>query len=79
MAVAYKLRRAAPSDHGVAPGELIEATIANKGGIMIDDAWLGFGVIVLDVRIGKGAVVGAGAVVTHDVPDGAIAVGVPVL
>jgi acetyltransferase-like isoleucine patch superfamily enzyme len=43
-----------------------------------DDAWLGYGVIVLDgVRIGKGAVVGAGAVVTHDIPEGAIAVGVP--
>jgi len=29
------------------------------------------------VRIGKGAIVGAGSVVTRDVPDGAIAVGVP--
>lgn len=69
-----------PYDHGVAPGELIKKQpLQTKGGIIIDDdAWLGFGVIVLDgVRIGKGAVVGAGAVVTQDVPDGAIAVGVP--
>ena len=69
-----------PYDHGVAPGELIaKQPLQTKGGIIIDDdAWLGFGVIVLDgVRIGKGAVVGAGAVVTQDVPDGAIAVGVP--
>lgn len=69
-----------PYDHGVAPGELIKKQpLQTKGGIMIDDdAWLGFGVIVLDgVRIGKGAVVGAGAVVTQDVPDGTIAVGVP--
>jgi len=29
------------------------------------------------VRIGKGAVVGAGAVVNRSIPDGAIAVGVP--
>ena len=29
------------------------------------------------VRIGRGAVVGAGSVVTRDVPDGAVAVGVP--
>ena len=50
-----------------------------KGGIVIeDDVWLGFGVIVLDgVRIGKGAVIGAGAVVTKDIPEGAIAAGIP--
>jgi acetyltransferase-like isoleucine patch superfamily enzyme len=69
-----------PYDHGFAPGELIgKQPIQTKGGIIIgDDAWLGFGVIVLDgVRIGKGAVVGAGAVVTRDVPDETIAVGVP--
>ncbi len=69
-----------PYDHGIASGELIaKQPLQTKGGIIIDDdAWLGFGVIVLDgVRIGKGAVVGAGAVVTHDIPDNAIAVGVP--
>lgn len=69
-----------PYAHGVAPGKPIkDQPLHTKGGIIIDDdAWLGFGVIVLDgVRIGKGAVVGAGAVVTHDVPDGAIATGVP--
>jgi len=69
-----------PYAHGMAPGEAIKKQpLQTKGGIMIDDdAWLGCGVIVLDgVRIGKGAVVGAGAVVTHDVPDGAIAAGVP--
>jgi len=41
-------------------------------------AWIGRGVTVLPgVCIGDGAVVGANAVVTHDVPDGAIAVGIP--
>ena len=69
-----------PYDHGILAGELIKKQpLQTKGGITIDDdAWLGFGVIVLDgVHIGKGAVIGAGAVVTQDIPDGAIAVGVP--
>lgn len=69
-----------PYDHGFAPGQLItEQPLTTKGGIVIDDdSWLGFGVIVLDgVRIGKGAVIGAGSVVTHDIPDGGIATGVP--
>lgn len=69
-----------PYNHGFAPYELIaKQPLQTKGSITIgDDAWLGFGVIVLDgVRIGAGAVVGAGSVVVHDIPDGAIAAGVP--
>jgi acetyltransferase-like isoleucine patch superfamily enzyme len=69
-----------PYDHGFARGQLImEQPCKTKGGIIIDDdAWLGHGVIVLDgVRIGKGAVIGAGSVVTNDIPDGAIASGIP--
>jgi len=49
------------------------------GDIKIDDyAWIGHGVIVLPgVRIGCHAIIGAGAVVTKDIPDYAIAVGNP--
>lgn len=43
-----------------------------------DGAWLGAGVIVLPgITIGKYAVVGAGSVVTHDVPDYTVAAGNP--
>ena len=56
-----------------------DQALHSKGAIRISDgAWLGAGVIVLSgVTIGKGAVIGAGAVVTHDIPDRAVAVGVP--
>lgn len=69
-----------PYNHGFAPDETIKKQpLQTKGGIFIeDDVWLGYGVIVLDgVRIGRGAVVGAGSVVTRDIPGGTIAVGVP--
>ena len=42
------------------------------------DVWLGAGVTVLGgISIGDGCVVGAGAVVTKDLPPGAIAHGIP--
>jgi acetyltransferase-like isoleucine patch superfamily enzyme len=69
-----------PHTHGLELGTPIrEQPLVSKGPILIDDeAWLGFGFIVLGgVRIGKGAAVGAGAVVAHDLPDNAIAVGNP--
>jgi len=43
-----------------------------------DGTWLGIGVVVMPgVTIGKGCAVGANAVVTKDLPDFAVAVGVP--
>jgi len=43
-----------------------------------EDCWLGTNVIVLPgVSIGRGCVIGAGAVVTHDLPEFGIAYGVP--
>ncbi len=43
-----------------------------------DDCWIGAGVKVMDgVNIGHGSVVGAGAVVTKDLPAYSVAVGVP--
>ncbi|MGH8503818.1 MAG: acyltransferase [Gammaproteobacteria bacterium] len=69
-----------PYNHGMAAGESMrKQPLRTRGGIVIeDDVWLGFGVIVLDgVRIGSGAVIGAGSVVTRDIPGEAIAVGAP--
>jgi len=43
-----------------------------------DDVWIGANAVILDgVTIGRGAVIAAGAVVTKDIPDLAIAAGVP--
>lgn len=54
--------------------ELIKA----KPIIIEDDVWIGFNSIIMrGVRIGKGAIVGAGSVVTHDVPENAVVVGNP--
>ncbi|MFA6779069.1 MAG: CatB-related O-acetyltransferase, partial [Paludibacteraceae bacterium] len=50
----------------------------NQKTIIGNDVFIGANVIVLDgVRIGNGAVIGAGAVVVNDIPDYAVAVGVP--
>ena len=61
------------------PTEIIENQGLTRKGIVIeDDCWLGHAVTVLDgVTIGKGSVIGAGAVVTKDIPPFSIAVGVP--
>ena len=50
-----------------------------RGKIIIkDDAWIGAGVIILpNITVGKAAVVGAGAVVTKNVPDFHIVAGNP--
>jgi serine O-acetyltransferase len=46
--------------------------------VIEDDAEIGVGAKVLGpVRIGRGAVVGANAVVLDDVPPGAVVVGIP--
>ena len=46
--------------------------------VIEDDVWVGARVIVLPgIRIGKGSVIGAGAIVTKDVPPFSICVGNP--
>jgi acetyltransferase-like isoleucine patch superfamily enzyme len=49
-----------------------------KGRVEIGDGcWLGENVAVIGARIGKNCVIGANAVVTRDIPDYSVAVGIP--
>jgi acetyltransferase-like isoleucine patch superfamily enzyme len=60
------------------PRPVLDQGITGKGIIIEDGAWIGGGAAILDgVRVGQGAVVGANAVVSHDVPPYSLAVGVP--
>lgn len=58
---------------------IMDQGIYSKGPVRIGEgSWLGAGAVVLDgVQIGRGCIVGAGAVVTKELPDYAIAAGVP--
>lgn len=66
------------------PAHMLQAEPRNQGwevakAIVIEEnVWIGGGAILLPgVRIGKNAVVGAGAVVTRDVPESVVVVGNP--
>lgn len=68
----------------VAGNHLIDGTgpIRDNGFEELDvevaaDAWVGAHSVVVGCRVGRGAVVGANSVVLEDIPDLAIAVGVP--
>jgi phosphonate metabolism protein (transferase hexapeptide repeat family) len=51
---------------------------AENGIVIGHDTWIGHGAVIMPgVRVGNGAIIGSNAVVTRDVPDFAIAVGVP--
>jgi acetyltransferase-like isoleucine patch superfamily enzyme len=51
---------------------------SSTGVLVGDGVWMGAGAKILDgVQIGDHAVIGAGAVVRDQIPDGAIAVGIP--
>ncbi len=66
-------------NHGLAPGASVKSQPMVARPVTIEDeAWLGAHVTVLaGVRIGRGAVIGAGSVVTRDVPADSIAYGSP--
>lgn len=56
----------------------IEQGIRAKGIVVEDDVWIGSAAVITDgVRIGKGSVVAAGAVVTNDVEPYTVVGGIP--
>jgi acetyltransferase-like isoleucine patch superfamily enzyme len=57
---------------------VLDQTRTSAGIDVGEGAWLGAGAKILDgVTLGNRSVVGAGAVVRHAVPDGAVAAGIP--
>lgn len=57
---------------------MIEQGICNKNIVIEDDVWIGWGAYIMPgTHIHRGAIIGAGAVVTHDVSEFAIVGGVP--
>lgn len=64
--------------HPVDPGSRREKWEAAEPIVLEDNVWLGGGVIVCPgATVGRDTVVGAGAVVTKDLPAGVVAVGNP--
>lgn len=66
------------ANHPVDPKLRLRGLQYNKDVRIDDNAWIGAGVIILPgVHIGKNSVIGAGSVVTRDIPDNVVAVGNP--
>ncbi len=64
--------------HPVSPDLRKRGAQYNKKVYIEENVWLGAGVIVLPgVRIGKNSVIGAGSLVTKDIPDNVVAFGTP--
>lgn len=56
----------------------VNFSLNQKPAIIESDVWVGANAVIMQgVHVGTGAVVGANAVVTHDIPPYAIVVGVP--
>lgn len=66
-------------NRGFVDEDVIELRDGNNGNVTIkNDVWIGLNAIIMcGVTLGNGCIVGAGAVVTKDVPDYAVVAGVP--
>lgn len=64
--------------HPIDPQKRLQKLEAGEPIVIEDNVWLGGGVIVCPgVRIGKNSVIGAGSVVTKDIPANSVALGNP--
>lgn len=70
--------------HGASVSELLDIAphlrpLSSKGPVVIEDnVWIGTKASIMPgVRIGKGAIIAANSVVTHDVPSYCVAAGIP--
>jgi acetyltransferase-like isoleucine patch superfamily enzyme len=92
VVISYQVTIADSDFHPIDPGERKRDAIANapfgdrskrpkylsRPVVIEDDAWIGISAIILKgVHVGRGARIGAGAVVTSDVPPGAMVIGNP--
>lgn len=66
------------SGHSVDAAQRSEGISTSAPITLEDDVWIGANSVICGgVTIGKGSVIGAGSVVTHDIPAGVVAAGSP--
>lgn len=64
--------------HSVDPAQRSEGISTSRPITLEEDVWIGANAVVCGgVTIGRGSVIGAGSVVTHDIPAGVVAAGAP--
>ena len=64
--------------HSIHPDQRSEGISTSKPICLEENVWIGANAVVCGgVTIGKGSVIGAGSVVTHNIPAGVVAAGVP--